>query len=153
MLKLKLKCPYNCEWKGSFGELDDHLKVCASKPYQCKYNKLGCKFIDIKEKCEEHEKNNDEQHLEIAMDFIEHGFYLKNKIKFDLNQVCKVSCHPHPLTYMNSFSWTCDGRRFEGGCLSENYHFHSRYRFRCVECDFDLCPYCIIKYYIDEDNN
>ena len=146
MLKLKLRCPYNCEWAGPFGELDDHLKVCDYKTYKCKYNNLGCKFIGRKDKCEEHEKHNDEDHLKIAMDYIERNFYLTKTVKFDLDQFCKVSCHPHLLRYMRSYPWVCDGRDFEGGCLSPYEHFNAAYRFRCQQCDFDLCPYCLLKY-------
>ena len=152
MLKLKLKCPYNCEWKGSFAQLDNHFKECNSKMYQCKYNKLGCNFVDKKDKCKEHEKSNDEEHFKIALEYFDKNAYLNKKIRFDLNQVCKVSCHPHPLTFVGSGAWGCDGRKLEGGCLSPNPHFKVIYRFRCIDCDFDLCPYCILKYSIVDNN-
>ena len=152
MLKLKLQCPFNCKWEGLLAGLDDHLKVCDSKLYKCKYNKLGCKFIDKKDKCEEHENHDNEKHLKFAMDYIDHNFFLNKKIKFDLNEVCKVSCHPHPLYYMGSFSWICDGDQNEGGCLSPIIEFRTSFRFRCQQCDYDLCPYCVLKYCIVEDN-
>ena len=152
LLKLKLKCPYNCEWEGPFSELDDHLKKCDLKLYGCKYSEFGCKFNDKKNKCEEHEKNNDEEHLQIIMDFIDKNYYLGNKIKFDDHCSYKVSCHPHPLTFTPGGAWYCQGRHLDGGCLSPSFMFNNSYNYRCTPCNFDLCPYCFLKYVIVDDN-
>ena len=69
LLKLKLKCPYNCEWKGFLKDYDEHIKICDLKIHECKYNKVGCKYIGLKKKCEEHEKDNDIEHLKMATDY------------------------------------------------------------------------------------
>ena len=57
LLKSKIKCPYNCEWKGILKDYDEHIKICDLKIHECKYNKIGCKFTGIINKCEEHEKD------------------------------------------------------------------------------------------------
>ncbi len=52
----------------------------------------------------------------------------------------------HPLTYQgtgNSF-WGCDGRhkdRGEPGCKSVPFDSQGP-RFRCINCDYDLCGLC-----------
>jgi len=41
-------------------------------------------------------------------------------------------------------TWICDGRRLPGGCKSGISDFgpHRIARFRCEECDYDLCKEC-----------
>ena len=58
-----------------------------------------------------------------------------------------TTVHPHIMTYKTSLSWTCDGKDIGHGCYSVNYHFpKAKPRFRCDECDFDLCDKCIVHY-------
>ena len=46
---------------------------------------------------------------------------------------------------MTSLSWCCDGREHE--CYSESHIFSaSEPRFRCRDCNFDLCDKCIVHY-------
>ena len=48
---------------------------------------------------------------------------------------------------MKSMSWRCDGRKLENGCYSREIYFSSDVaRFRCRDCDFDLCDKCIVHY-------
>jgi hypothetical protein len=59
--------------------------------------------------------------------------------------------------------WCCNGSLLEGGCLGGiNGFFQTQNikRFRCVQCDYDLCEKCMIRYYDnkyiiknDESNN
>ena len=151
MLKLNLKCPYDCGWKGSFAEIYNHFKNCPLKEFECKYNKIGCNFTGKKNECDEHEKNNVKLHLQIALDFIEKNPVItrKKKIQFDENNTCKVSCHEHVLTYMSSDPWICNGNDLDGGCCSSDCHFETPYRFRCQTCNFNLCNMCCLKYAID----
>ena len=151
LLKLNLKCPYKCEWSGSFAEIDNHFKNCPLKEFDCKYKKVGCEFKGLKNECEEHEKNNVSIHLKMALDFIEKNMIKtqKKKIQFDQGSVCKVSCHEHPLTYTRGDPWYCKGSNLNGGCCSGDFHFQTPFRFRCNVCDFNLCNMCMIKYAID----
>ena len=150
ILKLNLKCPYNCDWKGSFAEIENHFKTCSLKPFECKYKKMGCNFNGSEKDCEEHEKNIS-LHLNTALEFVEKNPILANKkkVQFDKGNYCKVSCHEHVLKYMKGNSWDCKGNNLSGGCCSGDCHFETPYRFRCKECNFDLCNLCLLKYAID----
>ena len=150
--QLKIKCPYECEWKGNWEELENHLKICLLSKKECKYKKIGCNFIGKNSEVEKHEENEDKKHLELAMKYINenNNNITKHKIQFDLNQKCNVSVHEHPLIFQKSLTWFCNGKNLPGGCLSKNYHFNHPFRFRCVQCDFDLCNNCILKYAISD---
>jgi len=122
---LNIKCPYKCEWEGIWsGE-----------------------FYDENKKVIEHELNNDKNHLEMSLKYIKDNNIVKKKVKFVLGDKVKASCHPHIMTYMISWYWNCDGRKLPHGCYSINYSFgKDKPRYRCVQCDFDLCDKCIVKY-------
>lgn len=146
---LEIKCPYKCEWKGSFGDLDHHLNECNNGFRYCKYKEIGCEFLDENKKVIEHEKKSDKLHLEIALKYIKTNKIVKKKIKFELGAKCRTTVHSHVMTYMTSLSWNCDGRKLPHGCYSKNYSFNSRVpRFRCNLCDFDLCDKCVVNYVI-----
>ena len=79
----------------------------------------------------------------------------KERVKFQLGETCMTTVHPHKMKHMFSnniflLTWVCDGKNLPRGCYSENFRFpSSKARYRCVECDFDLCDKCIV-HYIDE---
>jgi hypothetical protein len=55
----------------------------------------------------------------------------------------QVSNHPHLLKKCDRLhGWSCDGRRFDGGCRSGG-EVEGGPRFRCDQCDFDFCPKCL----------
>ena len=144
-----IKCPYKCEWKGIWADLESHLNECKFGYKECKYKSIGCDYIDQNIKVIEHEKSNDKFHLDLAMRFIKDKNIVKKKIRFEMGETCMTICHPHLMTYMRSYDWICDGRDFEIGCYSYEYSFSSeKARFRCQECDFDLCDKCIVHYVI-----
>jgi hypothetical protein len=146
---LNLKCPYKCEWKGIWSDLEKHLNECKYGMRYCKYNSIGCDFYDENKKVIEHELNNDKNHLEMAIKYIKDNNIVKKKVKFVLGDKVKASCHPHIMTYMTSYSWNCDGRRLPSGCYSVSYGFSSSTpRYRCHHCDFDLCDKCVVHYLI-----
>ena len=73
--------------------------------------------------------------------------------KFELYKYYQASIHIHPLKYlalkMNN-GWYCDAKELNGGCISglDNFHKSRNFkRFRCMQCDYDLCEKCMIKYY------
>ena len=147
---LEIKCPFKCEWKGSWMDFDNHLRGCKFGIRYCKYNSVGCKFMGKNEIVIEHEKNNDKLHLEMALKFIKINKIVKKQIKFELGEKCKTSVHPHVMTYMKSLDWICDGRKLPKGCYSKTYSFSVNVpRFRCTSCDFDLCDKCIVNYIIN----
>ena len=77
----------------------------------------------------------------------------KERVKFQLGETCMTTVHPHKMKYMFSYMWVCDGKNLPRGCYSENFNFpSSKGRYRCVECDFDLCDKCIV-HFIDEQND
>ena len=81
------------------------------------------------------------------MKFVKDHKIEKKKIKFELGETVMTTVHPHIMTYKTSLSWTCDGKDIGHGCYSVNYHFpKAKPRFRCDECDFDLCDKCIVHY-------
>ena len=78
LLKLMLKCPYGCEWKGAWEDLENHLKVCQMGARECQYKNIGCDYFDIDQKIKEHEKNY-KLHLELAMKFIKENHQKEKK--------------------------------------------------------------------------
>ena len=80
--------------------------------------------------------------------------YYRKKNYFELFKDYKVYIHPHPLTYIgvrNNERWLCDGKSFQGECLSGINDFNNKRegieRFRCEKCNFDLCKNCMDYYY------
>ena len=144
---LIIKCPYKCEWQNTWSELDNHLNECKLSFRCCKYKSIGCEFVNNCPKVIEHEKNSDKYHLELALKYIKDNKIEKKKIKFELGDIVRVTCHPHEMKYMHSYTWVCDGRKLPHGCYSINYNFNREVpRYRCQMCDFDLCDKCIVHY-------
>ena len=143
-----IKCPYKCEWKGHWLDLDSHLLECKYSIIYCKYKSIGCKIFDKRNKIIEHEQSNDKYHLEMALNFIRDNKIVgRPKIRFQLGESIMTTVHPHKMVYKTSLSWNCDGCRLPKGCYSGNYSFTRDVpRFRCSNCDFDLCNKCIIHY-------
>ena len=75
--KFKIKCPYGCDWSGIWADLDNHLLSCEKGVRQCKFKDIGCEYINEKNKIEEHEKNNDKMHLDMAMKFIKYNYKME----------------------------------------------------------------------------
>ena len=75
--KFKIKCPYGCEWIGIWGDLENHLNACEKGVRKCKFKDIGCDYINEKIKIEEHEKNSDKTHLDLAMKFIKSNYKME----------------------------------------------------------------------------
>lgn len=55
--------------------------------------------------------------------------------------------HQHPLNLINKNNgWSCDGRKCPDGCFNEKPSTVGLARYRCVDCDFDLCERCLMYY-------
>ena len=144
---LLIKCPYKCDWSGMWVDLDAHLMECKYGYRECKYKLVGCEFADNNIKVKEHEQSNDKYHLDLALKFIKDKKIEKRKLKFELGEQVMTTVHPHIMIYKTSLDWYCDGRHLEHGCYSSDYSFsYDKPRFRCSECDFDLCDKCIVHY-------
>ena len=75
--KFKIKCPYGCDWTGIWLDLENHLMTCDKGVRQCKFKDIGCEYINEKVKIQEHEKNNDKLHLDMAMKFIKTNYKME----------------------------------------------------------------------------
>ena len=93
-------------------------------------------------------------------EFDEHLINKHNKIKdsqdskdFELYKYYKATCHEHPLKYLGTTmdnGWGCDGRKLPSKCFSGITGFKQTKdikRFRCMQCDYDLCEPCMKNYY------
>ena len=81
--------------------------------------------------------NDDEQNI------------IAKEIKFEFGETCMTTVHPHIMKYSKSSRWCCNGRKLYQGCYFtdlSDYAFENKSRFRCKQCDFDLCDKCIIHY-------
>lgn len=147
MNSLLLKCPYKCTWSGKWEDLDKHFKSCKKYGTACKYYYLGCTYRGRGQEILDHENNQDSLHFKLAIKFIEDG-----KEKYQLYYKYKASIHHHLLTFLGcekDNGWACDGESFPGGCKSGFVGFLQTLgikRFRCNDCDFDLCLKCMNAY-------
>ena len=73
---------------------------------------------------------------------------------YELYKYYKSTIHEHPLKYlgttMDNKSWYCDGKYLPDTCLSgieDCTQTKDHKRFRCFQCDYDLCEKCMNKYY------
>jgi len=61
------------------------------------------------------------------------------------SETFSVSCHPHPLRNDLPFSnWRCDGENCLSGLNVSGAANSSSIRYRCRECDYDLCDVCYL---------
>ena len=110
----------NCSWKGICKDYFEHLKNV-------------------------HKKNLEENSLN------------KNiPLNFELYKYYKSVTHEHPLKYLDTTmdnKWICDATSLHQGCLSGSNNINlskNLKRFRCMQCNYDLCEKCMIKYYDDK---
>lgn len=147
--EFKISCPMRgrCKWQGKWKDLSNHIEECEESFRYCNYRKFGCEFSGTFKECKEHEEKEMEKHFNQVLEFNERNV-IKNdlQIRFDYGMCYKVSIHEHPLSFKESSTWTCNGVKQKGGCMSPRPNFKTTYRFRCEDCDFDLCPYCMMKY-------
>ena len=81
-----------------------------------------------------------------------------SRLIYGINKLYQTSVHSHPLkclgkSEINSWPWLCDGRNCSEGCFSgitKSYQTKGVERFRCKECDFDLCRNCM-DYYLKRE--
>lgn len=155
MNSLILKCPYKCPWSGKWEDLNKHLNSCENYETPCKYFYLGCTYRGKGEQKKYHENNQDSLHFKLSIKFIEDnklGPEKNGKEKYQLFYKYKASVHQHFLTFLGTErdnGWSCDGRNSFGGCKSGFVGFGQTKgvkRFRCNQCDFDLCLKCMNAY-------
>ena len=112
-----------CKWKGTLKEYINHLKMHNNSIFKMieKFENFGVG--------KENKKNN-----------------------FELYKYYKATVHQHPLKFLDitmSNKWSCDGRNLPSKCLNgitDFDHTDGIKRFRCFQCDFDLCEVCMINY-------
>ena len=78
---------------------------------------------------------------------------IKDNFNFELYKYYKATTHEHPLKYLDitmDNGWGCDGRSLPNKCFSGIIGFGQTKgikRFRCMQCDYDLCELCMKNYY------
>lgn len=76
-------------------------------------------------------------------------YIIKGK-KYILNNTYIISMHKHPVTYIGvtNDTWHCDGNGLIRNCISgiSDYKEREIPRFRCEQCDFDICINCFDYY-------
>lgn len=78
---------------------------------------------------------------------------------FELYKYYKATVHEHPLKFLDvtmDNRWGCDGRYLSTKCFSGITGFgqtNGIKRFRCMQCDYDLCELCMKHYYDKEYKN
>ena len=79
-----------------------------------------------------------------------------NRIIYEINKLYRTSAHYHNLKRLGKsekVNWLCEGKNFSGGCFSGITGFYQTKgveRFRCDECNFDLCRNCM-NYYLKRE--
>ena len=126
LINLVIKCQVeNCDWKGVYKDYLEHLKINKhTKKKEINPGKLGKELV----------KSN-----------TSNSSSLINSNNFDLYKYYKSTTHEHPLKYLNitiDNKWRCNCYISSGGCPNIN-----KKRFRCMQCNYDLCDKCMIKYY------
>lgn len=78
--------------------------------------------------------------------------HYRREIFYEINKSYKASVHQHDLICLGKSDeddWLCDGKNY-GGCMSGITGFYQTKgveRFRCDDCNFDLCKNCMDFYY------
>ena len=124
----------------------------------------NCKWKGIYKDYIEHLKNSHNKIMEINNNI--NNIIISSSGKYELYKYYKATTHNHPLKFLDTTmdnGWSCDGRHIAGGCLSGINNFHQTKnikRFRCIQCNYDLCEKCMNNYYDnkyiiknDESNN
>ena len=141
-LKGKIYCPI-CKMKISKRLIKDKNKIV--------YRHL----LNLVVKC--HESNCDwkglwneyYEHLKNAHN-IEINF---NNNYYELYKYYKSTTHVHPLKFLDTTmdnGWYCENKYSPSKCLGEIDDFEkskNQKRFRCMQCDYDLCEKCMNKNY------
>ena len=79
LISLNIKCPYNCNWKGTLEKLSNHLDSCKFKVDRCKYHIFGCDYIGSLSNIIIHINKNKDKHLALVDDCL-------NKYNISLNK-------------------------------------------------------------------
>ena len=154
-LKSKINCPI-CKMKISKRLIKEKNKIVYRHLLNLivKCHENDCDWKGIWNEYKDHLKNV-------------HNIELNyNSNYYELYKYYKATIHIHPLKYLDTTmdnGWYCDGKYLPNKCLGEIEECDkskAQKRFRCVECDYDLCEKCMNKYYDpkfiiknDETNN
>ena len=147
-LKKSESCPF-CKMKISKRIIKDKNKIVYRHLINLvvKCPEENCDWKGISKEYFEHLKNKHNKKIEVDFNI---------SLKYELYKYYKASTHEHPLKYLDTTmdnGWACNGKNLPCGCLSGIKDFNQTKnikRFRCMQCDYDLCEKCMDKYY---DNN
>ena len=114
----------------------------------------NCNWKGVWKEYEDHLKNSHNKKI----------IGLQENNNFEIYKYYKSTTHEHPLKFLDTTmdnGWACDGRKLTNKCFSGITGFKQTKgikRFRCIQCDYDLCELCMKNYYdqnykIQNDNS
>jgi len=162
---LAVKCTKQCSWSGAWSSLDEHLAKCKGVPAN-NYGSLHSQPKEIPTGTKDHGRSEPENHVSCVES--EHRIpqsamseekesppVQKKPLVPMLNSNYKVNVHVHVLKHIKKDGWVCNGMRITGGCKSKFTPYKGfeqtkgKRRFRCSDCDYDLCEKCVEAYLIE----
>ena len=86
-LKMKIPCPNDgCDEEIERCGILHHQQKCLFEEVFCKYIDIGCKKKILRKDVEEH-KNDSQQHLQLAIDTVNHQEMTINTLEYDIEQL------------------------------------------------------------------
>ena len=140
----------NCSWKGIFKDYSDHLKNSHKKIL--KSSNLSISNIKTNNTYTNNTYDNNTNDNNNYTNYSTNNNINFNN-NFELYKYYKSTTHNHPLKYLDttmSNGWRCDGIFLPNKCQSGITDFHqtaNTKRFRCIQCNYDLCDKCMNRYY------
>jgi len=168
LMDLTVKCTKQCLWSGAWSSLDEHLTKCKGPPPN-NYGSLHSQPKGISTERKDHGRSEPKNHVRSAfyvgrlhpsISESEHGISRppvseerKSSLVLVLNNKYNTSVHSHSLTYIKKKGWACNKVSISGGCKSnftpgKFIQTEDEPRFRCSDCDYDLCQKCVEAYLI-----
>ena len=108
----------------------------------------NCKWKGIYKDYIEHLKNSHNKIMEINNNI--NNIIITSSGKYELYKYYKATTHNHPLKFLDTTmdnGWRCNSCQIISGLRNNNNSHKNIKRYRCVQCDYDLCENCMNKYY------
>jgi len=172
LMDLTVKCTKQCSWSGAWSSLDEHLAKCKGPPPN-NYGSLHSQPKGIPTERKNHGRSQPENHMgrveslrwltpesdhRMAQSVVSEERknpppVQKKPLVLVLNTKYNASVHSHPLTYIKKKGWACNKVSISGGCKSnfrpgKFIQTEDEPRFRCSDCNYNLCVKCLEAYLI-----
>ncbi len=144
-MRKSCNCPY-CKEKISIRNIKDENKIIYRHLINLiiKCQEANCDWKGIWKEYKDHLEKEHNKIIKIEENNINN---------YELYKYYKATVHEHPLKFLDmtmNTGWICDGAKLPNKCISGINDFDQTstlQRFRCVQCDYDLCENCMDKYY------